>query len=762
MHNKDERIAKALELIKLKEYVAAEQIYRSLISEKIYDPRVFCNLAILCGMNGRRDERISLLEMALSLDPNNARVCSDLGVAYQEQGEIKKAISFYQSALKKDPNMPEIHNNIGLALLLNGDHDSAIYSLRKAIALNSEYVEPFINLGKLYAETGKYSLAAEAYRQCVALQPEISAHLFELGLAEHNNGELEKAIESYLELLKLEPQHPGGLLNLGIILAELGRADEAVFYFLSVLAIDADNIDALINYGRALYVMGYYDESFSVLNKAHELDPLNTDILNRLGLCLQITGLISDAIKMFEKALIICPQQPVILANLAVSLRSHGDLISSISTFKQAIAADPDRHDFYKGLLFAYACASENYAWENLELAGSYWQKVKEQQISSIDLSHNITAPITMSVSNTSKIRVGILCADLGHHVVSTFLLPFLKDYDRNTFHVELISVQRRYEDHASVLINCADAWYSLQGLDVKGSREKMKSRDYHIIIETNGFTRDTGIELLAERCALVQCHYIGYHASIGLDTIDYFIGDEETLPKEFEWQFSEKLWRLPRTWLACCPYHDYPPANHVVQKDIPVLGSFNQLAKINEETMIFWSATMKRLPKSVLLIKDKQCSDNNACDRIRNFMREHSIVSERLLFLPTTPNWNDHLMHYNLVDVALDATPWSSATTAFDALGMGVPLVAIRGECMSARMSSSIVKAIGKESWVASTPYAYSTIVAELCEDLDALRLTRGERQRKFLASKLFDIADMATCLQDAFVSMLRNAKTE
>jgi predicted O-linked N-acetylglucosamine transferase (SPINDLY family) len=107
-----------------------------------------------------------------------------------------------------------------------------------------------------------------------------------------------------------------------------------------------------------------------------------------------------------------------------------------------------------------------------------------------------------------------------------------------------------------------------------------------------------------------------------------------------------------------------------------------------------------------------------------------------------------------------LDATPWSSATTAFDALGMGVPLVAIKGGCMSARMSSSIVKAIGMEAWVAENPEEYSSIVADICADLLALRRNKGLRQQAFLSSKLFDSADMANALQDGFISMVQNAR--
>jgi len=762
MHGENEQITKAFELIQLKEYAAAEEIYNKLLSDGTHDARIFCNLAIIYASNGRQQERISLLELGSSIVPDNAQIYSHLGVAYQEQGEIEKAITLYQKAINKNPSMAEAHNNIGLAFYQTKDHKSAKGSLKTAINLNPAFVDPYINLGNLHAETGEHALAAEVYAQCVVLQPEVSSHLFALGLAHQNSGQHKEAIDTYKKLLELEPQHPESLLNLASIMCNLGRADEAIYCYLSLLALDADNTDALLGYGRALDLMGYFEEAFSVYNKIRELDPSNTDNLNTLGLSLQSFGRHSDAIKVFKEALYEYPQHSAALINLAGSLRSLGDLESSISTYKKAIVSNPESLVAYKNQLFAYASASEAYALDNLELAKRYWELVRQQQESPQNGELSIVTAEAKPKTDMSKIRIGFLCADLGNHVVSTFLMPFLKDYDRSLFHVELISVQRRYEQTSSELIDLADSWYSLQGLDTTDSRKKIRSRGYNIIVETNGFTGDTGIDLLAERCASVQCHYIGYHASTGLDTIDYFIGDEVNLPREFQWQFSERLWRLPRTWLACCPYHDYPLVNNIVQKEVPVLASFNQLAKVSEEAMIFWAATLKKLPSSILLIKDRQCSDNEACQRIKNFLHTQSIDTDRLLFLPLTPNWNEHLEHYNLVDVALDTTPWSSATTAFDALGMGVPLVAIKGGCMSARMSSSIVKAVGKESWAASTPETYANIVADLCGDLSALRKTRSQRQKKFLASKLFDSADMARCLQDAFIKMLRKQDNE
>jgi predicted O-linked N-acetylglucosamine transferase (SPINDLY family) len=121
---------------------------------------------------------------------------------------------------------------------------------------------------------------------------------------------------------------------------------------------------------------------------------------------------------------------------------------------------------------------------------------------------------------------------------------------------------------------------------------------------------------------------------------------------------------------------------------------------------------------------------------------------------------WNDHVDCYNILDVALDTTPWSSATTGFEALAMGAPLVAIKGGCTAARMSTSLVQGVGRPEWVARTPDEFAAIVAELCSDLPALRTGKLERQRQAQNSSLFDGKDLAQHLQAALIAMVSKAK--
>jgi predicted O-linked N-acetylglucosamine transferase (SPINDLY family) len=383
-----------------------------------------------------------------------------------------------------------------------------------------------------------------------------------------------------------------------------------------------------------------------------------------------------------------------------------------------------------------------------------YWRLARERTAAT-----PATPPVVGEIRE--RLRVGILSADLGEHVVGTFLGAFLDGYRRDRLEVELIATKLRHETQAEELAASADTALTVHGLGVQESRALLRQRHYDVIVETAGFTHPAGLELLAERCAPVQCHWIGYHASTGLDTIDWFLGDGAFTPPEFAPQFRERLWRLPRPWLARSSRRtplEPPLASSTAAT--PVLGSFNQLAKLGEATFDFWAAALAAVPQAQLVIKDRLTANASACTRIRSGLEQRGIPPSRLSFLPRQAAMEEHLRTYNQIDVALDTTPWSSASTGFDALAMGVPLVAIRGDCASARMSSSLLRGIDREEWIQEDPAGFAAVVAELTADLPRLRAGRTERQRRVLASPLFDPIDLAHHVGEALTAMRRLAE--
>jgi Tfp pilus assembly protein PilF len=62
---------------------------------------------------GLWDEALFRFAEAEKLDPENPRIASNIGVAYEASGQFEKAKSYYQKALKLAPNDKEIRTNYG-------------------------------------------------------------------------------------------------------------------------------------------------------------------------------------------------------------------------------------------------------------------------------------------------------------------------------------------------------------------------------------------------------------------------------------------------------------------------------------------------------------------------------------------------------------------------------------------------------------------------------------------------------------------------
>lgn len=88
------------------------------------------------------------------------------------------------------------------------------------------------------------------------------------------------------------------------------------------------------------------------------------------------------------------------------------------------------------------------------------------------------------------------------------------------------------------------------------------------------------------------------------------------------------------------------------------MLGSFNQLAKVREETLQFWLAAMQALPEARLVIKDRSVNDPVVRERITAVLSRGGVAPDRIRFLPPIGSWEEHMATYNQLDVALDATP--------------------------------------------------------------------------------------------------------
>jgi predicted O-linked N-acetylglucosamine transferase (SPINDLY family) len=277
------------------------------------------------------------------------------------------------------------------------------------------------------------------------------------------------------------------------------------------------------------------------------------------------------------------------------------------------------------------------------------------------------------------------------------------------------------------------------------------------VAIDTSGWTEHNPLRLLRHRVAPVQCHYVGFCGTTGLASMDYMIGDGVLTPPEFQNQFSERLWALPRCWSTYAPTFTPPPLRDRIEGAPITFGSFNNLLKVGERCLQFWAAAMQSVPSAKLLLKDKNSADSSVRDRILHPLAALGVDPARVKFIDRLSNWHDHMDLYNQVDIALDTTPMTSATTGFEALCMGVPLLAIQSDWLGGRMSSSALTALGREDWINREPVAFAALAAELAAGIEREpNQLKRQLHRQVRASDLWDGASLCRCLEQAFEQML------
>src|SRR5207248_2709647 len=109
-----------------------------------------------------------------------------------------------------------------------------------------------------------------------------------------------------------------------------------------------------------------------------------------------------------------------------------------------------------------------------------------------------------------------------------------------------------------------------------------------------------------ARKPAPVQATYLGYAHSTGLLSMDYKITDPYLDPPGLTERFhTEQIVRLPETNFCCEPEADAPPVGELPARKngYVTFASFNTLMKTNSAVIETWSAILRELPGSRLML---------------------------------------------------------------------------------------------------------------------------------------------------------------
>jgi protein O-GlcNAc transferase len=525
----------------------------------------------------------------------------------------------------------------------------------------------------------------------------------------HQAGSLPQAEALYQKILQLQPDNHDALYLLGLIERQRGNSAQAI-------ALIADAI------------------------RHHDQDPAFHQSLGDIQYQLERW---TQAAASYEAALKLAPALTAPqLANLAAVYRGQRRIDASVARFREALALAPNEADIFSSYLFTL----------NFSTSISPGEIFAEHR--RYDKLFKAPARRAANADPGRKIRLGYVSPDFNHHAVSYFIEPVLARHDRARFEVSCYYLQAHEDEVTERLKALGPQWVACAALSDDQLAARIEADRIDILIDLAGHTANNHLPVFARKPAPVQVTWLGYLNTTGLGAMDYRITDGHADPSGVSERYhTETLIRLPDSQWCYRHPGPTPPISTLpaLATGAICFGSFNKYQKLSVLLLEIWARLLLQLPGARILFvgvpQDEQ-------QRLTEFFAGHGVARQRLEMHDRVPLEKFREMHQR-VDIALDAHPYSGATTTCDSLWMGVPTLTLTGATSISRSTSSLLHELALDEWTARTPEEFIELAGRHAGDLQRLADLRAGLRGKMQASPLMDAARFTRNFESACRSM-------
>ncbi|MBF0609706.1 MAG: tetratricopeptide repeat protein [Magnetococcales bacterium] len=566
-----------------------------------------------------------------------------------------------------------------------------------------------------------------------------------MGMCAYQLGDLSQAVAYWQQVLHWQPEDISALGNLANVLQLTGKFSEAEGYYRRVLQRQPDNAGVLGNYGQLLQKLSRYPEAVSCYEKQLSRHPELADSWNNLGYSLEKMERYQASLAAYQRALTLQPDHEQFLNNYGLALFKVGRLADGLSFLQQAVA----RHPSSTLLIRAYSLV----LLYDPDLTPMERHARRCQVVSGLTKAPPQGWPRKLP---SLPRRIAFVSSDFRNHPVAKNLLPLVETLDRQRFELVFYAHDLGRDAMTERLQRLAHGCLWTNPLSDQQVAEHMRNSGVDVVIYLAGHFDYNRVEICRFRPAPLQ---ISLHdgASSGFAEMDFLLSDEILTPQGGCEPFAEKIYRLPVLYqyghMTDAPPEGEPP---VVQNGFITFGSFNNPKKINHQVLDLWSDVLLEVPNSRLRLKYKNnYNDPMLRQRVLGHFIGRGISEERILLGGKDERLDHHLRHYQGVDIALDTFPFNGATTTYEALWMGVPVVTWLGESYVSRMTASLLKQCDLELWIAHSRTGFLSMVKEVAGDIQGLIYWRNLLRQRLATSPLCQCHTYAHTFEQALLDM-------
>ena len=691
-------------------------------------------------------------------------------------GDWQPACEISERALACFPDQSQLWFFLGVSRHALGERSAAAAAFLRATELAPEVSMAFNALATVLMEQDRFAEALDAMTRAVALAPSDAGTLVNFGVVLERMSKVEPALLAYDRALQVDIGFVPARVNRGVALMTLGRFGEAVDNNELLVALQPDSADAYFNLSQALLGLGRSERALVASERAIALDPRHAKAHIDRALALADLGRFDEAQRVFDTVEGIAPG----------AVRTYLDRIAPADP-ALGRSIDPRLFFLYRGYDRLMRCdwsMRDLYIEQLEELAMS----AGESETARIDLPlayHSLTVPLppeapyriasvigdryAAAVAETGvrfshggggrRARIGYLSADLCEHLNAYLSFPLFRMHDRDRFEVFAYSVGP--DDGALIrekIKTSADRFVDLRNVNDLDAARIINSDRIDVLVDFGGYTENCRPGIAAFRPAPVQIAHIGFPGSMAAPWIDYRITDRIVTPLAQEKFWREKLVFMPDSFFLYDGEQDKPAepvtrAEYGLPESAFVFCSHNNSYKIEPEIFSVWMSLLKELPDSMLWLVAQTPAVK------RNFLleaRARGVNPERLAFAHPESRQR-YFSRYRLADLFLDTPQFTAATTACDALWMGLPLLSIRRDHFTSRQAASILSALGMSDLVVNSLQDYRALALRFATEPETLQSVKRRLARACEDAPMFRTKDYVRNYENALDEILR-----
>lgn len=478
--------------------------------------------------------------------------------------------------------------------------------------------------------------------------------------------------------------------------------------------------------------------------------PNDVNALHLRGVLARREGDLPTALRYLSAALAIDTRFAVGYSNFGNALQDNCQLVEAMSAHRTALALEPANSGAHRRML---TCLLYIPGLDPAQRFAAHADFARHQPA-----PDRVLPPPDNDRDPARPLRIGVLSSDLRVHPVSRTVLPWFEQRDRAAYQLYCYAEVAAPDQQSAFLQARCDGWRSTVDLDDRRVAELIRNDRIDILIVLAARFDGNRPLVACYRPAPVQVAMFD-GATTGLRAFDYWVTDPVLTPPDSTERFTERLVGLPLL-IHHPPIESAPPvaALPAATAGAITFGSFNNPTKISPRTVELWSRVLHAVPTAQLLLKyHLRFSDPALCARLRVMFGAQGLDPTRLRFQAADDRQGAHLAAYAGVDVALDTVPFSGSTTTFEALWMGVPVLTLAGDTMIARMTASMLTAVGLTDLIAASPDALADHARALAADLGALATLRAGLRARVAGSLLCDGVAYARANETLWRSMWR-----